>query len=291
MVFDKVKIWLKAIRPFSLTGSLIPILSGGIVASKEGLINGGYLVLSLIAMVFLQIGANLISDRDDFINKVDTKDSLGSSGMIIQGFLKPKQVLNTGISILLLGCVIGLFLAYERGYIVLVLGLIGALGSYFYTSKPFSLKYRGLGMPLVFLLFGPLPVLGAYYVQTQTFSLAALIISIPIGLLTTAILHANDIRDIVNDSKAGIKTFSIVIGQYNAKMIYLGLYVISYVSILMMIAFGTLSLWSIIIMITLPIAIKNLNKIFCSDNIDTIDKDTAMLQMLFGVLLIITMLI
>ena len=291
MVKEKLKIWCRAVRPFSLTGSLIPVILGGVVAIKEGSFYIGYLALSLFAMIFLQIATNLISDCDDFVNKVDTKDSLGSSGVIIQGLLKPKKVLLAGFGFLLLGCLVGIFLAFERGFTVLVLGLMGALSSYFYTRKPFAFKYRGLGTPLIFIMFGPLPVIGSYYVQTQTFGIKALLISIPTGLLTTAILHANDIRDIVHDSKANIKTFAMIIGSVNAKMFYIGLILFAYISVLVMIVFHLLNLWSLIVLITIPIAFKNIRKLYCLDQIGTIDKETALLQMLFGCLLIFSMLL
>jgi 1,4-dihydroxy-2-naphthoate octaprenyltransferase len=291
MVKEKLKIWSRAIRLFSLTGSLIPVVLGGVMAMREGSFYIGYLALSLFAMAFLQIGANLISDCDDFVNKVDTKDSLGSSGVIIQGLLKPKQVLLAGIGFLLLGCLVGVFLTFERGFFVLILGLMGALCSYFYSRKPIAFKYRGFGTPLIFIMFGPLPVIGSYYVQTQTFGIEALLISIPTGLLTTAILHANDIRDIVNDCKANIKTFAMIIGSANAKKFYVGLILFAYISVLIMIVFHLLNLWSLIVLITIPIAFKNIRKLYSSGNIGTIDKETALLQMLFGGLLIFSMLL
>ena len=286
----KLGIWFMAVRPFSLTGSLIPVALGGVLAIKEGKFSIGYLALSLFAMIFLQIGANLISDRDDFENKVDTKNSLGSSGAIIKGLLKPKQVLRAGIGFLLLGGLVGVFLTFERGYFVLLLGLMGALSSYFYTRKPFAFKYRGVGIPIIFIMFGPLPVIGSYYVQTETVGIGALLISIPIGLLTTAILHANDIRDIVHDKKANIKTFAMNIGHINAKKFYVGLIIFAYMSVLVMIFFHLLNLWSVIVLMTIPIACKNIRKLFNSDHIETIDKETALLQILFGTLLIISML-
>ncbi len=287
----RIGIWFTAIRAFSLTGSIIPVLLGGLLAIKDGRINPGLLIISILAMTFLQISVNLISDSDDFTNKVDTKDSFGSSGMITGGFLSPKQVLRAGIGFLILGCALGVYLTIQSGYIILVIGLLGALSSYFYSRKPFELKYNALGIPLVFLMFGPLPVIGSYYVQMQKFSLESLLISIPIGLLTTAILHANEIRDILHDGKSGIKTLSIKIGRKNAEVLYIVLIILSYIVIFVMIALQLLSLWSLVVLLSLPIAIKNIHKIINIENINTLDKETAMLQMLFGILMIVAILI
>src|SRR5471030_744040 len=185
MFKEKINVWLRAVRPFSLTGSIIPVILGAILSIKQNRFQFGYFILSVVAIVFLQAAVNLLSDHDDYENKVDTKDSYGSSGVIFDNLLSSKEVYNGGIFCLILGCLIGLFLSYERGLFILLLGLIGALGGYFYTGKSLMLKYKGLGAPLVFLLFGPLMVIGSYYVQAQHISIESFYISIPVGLLTT----------------------------------------------------------------------------------------------------------
>ena len=195
---------------------------------------------------------------------------------------------------LILGCLIGLFLSYERGLFILLLGLVGALGGYFYTGKPLMLKYRGLGAPLVFLLFGPLMVIGSYYVQTQHISIEAFYISIPVGLLTTAILHANDIRDIPHDKKAGIKTLSTLVGMNNSKKLYYGMLLLSYVSIIVMSFYRVIPYWSLLCLITLPAAYTNIKTLYSSNYSDpglvVLDKSTGKLQGQFGIILIFSIL-
>jgi len=235
---------------------------------------------------------NLLNDHDDFINHVDTKDSYGSSGVIIEGLLTLKEVYASGILLLILGCLIGLFLSYKRGVVILILGIIGAVFGYFYTGKPLTLKYRGLGAPLVFIIFGPLMTLGGYYLQMQEFTIQALLISIPTALLTTAILHANDIRDINHDKKAGIKTLSIFIGYKKAQLVYSSLIILSYVSLIMMIIYKYVPYLSLICLLTVPAAIKNINKLRTAENssynIAELDKESGKLQGKFGFLLILS---
>jgi len=295
MIKYKIKIWLRAIRPFSFTGSVIPVTLGAILTIKQNDFQFGYFILSVIAILLLHTAVNLLSDYDDYENKVDTKDSYGSSGVILENLLSSKQVLRTGILCLILGSLIGLFLSYEKGVFILILGLIGALGGYSYTGKPLMLKYKGLGAPLVFLLFGPLMVIGSYYVQMQRVSGSALLISIPVGLLTTAILHANDIRDILHDKNAGIKTLSMLVGENNAKKIYYGMLILSYVSLIIMIFFGVLPTLSLLCLITLPIAFTNAKKLYNSNvsisGLITLDKTTGKLQAQFGIILIFSILL
>lgn len=291
---SKFKIWLKATRPFSLTASIIPVTIGAIFAAKESNFQLIYYLLSLLAAVLLQASVNMINDYDDFINKVDTKHSGSTSGIIFENLLTPEEMSKGGHIFLALGCILGLFLAFKKGPFILILGIIGALGGYSYTGKPLMLKYRGLGAPLIFIIFGPLMVLGGYLVQTERIITNVLFISIPIGLLTTAILHANDIRDIYHDKKAGIKTLSIIIGRTNSCYIYYGLLSLSYISVLVTTYYKVTPTWSLLCLITLPTALKNINKLRISKDSEsklaTLDQETAKLQAQFGVILIISIL-
>ncbi|GFZ33825.1 1,4-dihydroxy-2-naphthoate octaprenyltransferase [Clostridium zeae] len=287
------KMLIRAARPFSLTGSVIPVTLGAILAINQSRFNIAYFIFSVIGIVLLQAAVNLLNDHDDFINKVDTKDSYCSSGVVVEGLITADEVRKAGIIALVLGCIVGLILAYFRGSMILIIGIIGAICGYFYTGKPLALKYRGLGAPLVFIIFGPLMTLGSYYVQVQELGLKALLVSIPVGLLTTAILHANDIRDIRNDSKAGIKTLSIVVGRKNADRIYISLIIFAYISILLISFYNYIPYLSLICLLTIPNAAKNIKKLRSSSNedkmISDLDKETAKLQSQFGILLILSM--
>jgi len=291
---EKIKIWLRAIRPFSLTGSAIPVTLGAILAIKYNEFQIGYFILSIFAIVLLQTAVNLLSDHDDFENKVDTKDSYGSSGVILENLLSSKQVRNGGIICLAFGCIIGLFLTYEKGFLILILGLIGAIGGYSYTGKPLQLKYIGLGAPLVFMLFGPLMVIGSYYVQLQNVNPEAFYVSIPVGLLTTAILHANDIRDIYHDKSAGIRTLSMIVGINNSIKIYYGMIILSYLSIVVMSIYRILPIWSLLCFVTIPVAYTNFKRLYHAKEIPSglinLDKSTGKLQAQFGLVLIISIL-
>lgn len=295
MTIEKIKLFIRASRPFSLTASAIPVVLGEILALKEPNFNLEYFILSIIAIVFLQASVNLLNDHDDFINKVDTKESHSSSGVVVEGLLTLKEVYRSGILLLILGCLIGLFLAYNVGIMILISGIVGALCGYFYTGKPLMLKYRGLGAPLVFIIFGPLMTLGGYYLQMQKFTIQSLVISIPTALLTTAILHANDIRDIKHDKKAGIKTLSISVGYKNAQIVYSSLIILSYISLIIMIIFKYIPYLSLICLLTVSAAVKNINKLRTagdsSSNIAELDKESGKLQGQFGILLILSILL
>lgn len=294
-MIKNILLWLRVSRPVTLTASIIPVTLGAVFSIRETKFLWSYYILSVAAIVLLQASANMLNDYYDFKSKVDTKESLGSSGAITKGMMAPKKVMIGGFAALGTGFLTGVLISVQRGLPVFILGLIGAISVYSYTGKPLELKYKGLGIPLVFFIFGPLMVLGSYYVQAQKFSLAPFIISIPVGLLTTAILHANDIRDIFFDGKAGIKTLSILVGKSSSHIIYYSLVIAAYLLILIMPIFRITPFWSLICLVTLPSAIKCIKKLSLSFEkeavINILDQETAMLGAQFGTVFIVSLLI
>jgi len=295
---SSAKIWFRATRPFSFTASVIPCIVGAMTAL---LVEGGnslwYLFpFILVSSVLLHAATNLVSDYYDFVKGVDTKDSFGGSGVLLEELLKPRQVFNAGILFFVLAFVIGLPIILARGEVILVLGIVGILGGFFYTGWPIGYKYVALGNFFVFLLMGPLMVVGTFYALTGTYMADVLYISLPIGFLVAGILQANNLRDIIHDQKANIKTFASVAGSGYAKAEYLFLIIGAYVIVIALVLLEVLSPWSLIVLLSLPPAIKNMNQIkgVAVDNtskIAMLDVQTAQLHMLFGLLLSVSILI
>ena len=295
---SKGKIWFRATRPFSFTASVIPCVVGAMLAL---LMTGGsslwYLFpFILVSSVLLHAATNLVSDYYDFIKGVDTKDSFGGSGVLTEGLLQPKQVFKMGILFFAFAFIIGLPIILARGELILVLGIIGILGGFFYTGWPIGYKYVALGNVFVFLLMGPLMVVGTFYALTGYYSADVLYISLPIGCLVAGILQANNLRDIIHDRKASIKTFASVAGGGFAKAEYLFLIITAYVIVIVLVALGILSPWSLLVLLSLPPAIKNMNqikglKVDNTSKIAMLDVQTAQLHMKFGLLLSASILI
>lgn len=283
--------WLRAIRLPTLTASVIPVALGGMLAFKENSFHPFSFLLAVLAMTFFQIASNLLNDVDDFRNKVDTKKSFGSSRVIVDDLLTQRQVLIAAAIIFGAGIAIGIYLTVISSVVILLLGALGAGSAYFYTRKPFCFKYRGFGVPLIFLMFGPLPVFGSYYLSTGMYSLKPLLVSIPVGLLTTAILHANDLRDIEHDERANIKSFAMALGAENARHFYLGLLATSYLTILLLVFADQLTALSLINFLTVPLAVMLIRQSKSEVECRNLDHKTAGLQLVFGVLLLISIIL
>jgi 1,4-dihydroxy-2-naphthoate octaprenyltransferase len=294
----KGKIWFRATRPFSFTASVIPCVLGAMLALlvSDGSSAWYLFPFILVSSVLLHAATNLVSDYFDFIKGVDTKDSFGGSGVLTEGLLQPKQVFNMGILFFTIAFVIGLPIIFARGELILVLGIIGILGGFFYTGWPIGYKYVALGNVFVFILMGPLMVVGTFYALTGNYSADVLYISLPIGCLVTGILQANNLRDIIHDQKANIKTLASVAGNGYAKAEYLTLIIGAYVIVIALVLMKILSPWSLLVLLSLPPAIKNMNQVkgVQVDNtskIAMLDVQTAQLHLLFGLLLSVSVLI
>jgi len=295
---SRLSLWFQAVRPFSFTASTVPILVGSFLAWRsmpEGFDWGVFLLVLLSGLIY-HAATNLISDYFDFIKGVDTRETYGSSKVLPYGLMTPGCVLVGSIVLWVIGIALGLYLVYMRGTAILILGIAGFLGGVFYTADPVGIKYRALGVPWVFTLMGPLMVLGAYLAQGLPFSWRVIWISLPIGFLVAAILHANDFRDIEDDSRAGITTASSSSGRGIAAVEYYLLLAGAYLSVIIMVAHKILSPWSLLVFLTVPIALK-LVKIIRPDTdssnpaLAMVDIQTAQFHFLFGLLLTVSLVI
>ena len=186
------------------------MLVGSVVAWQDGHVNWALLPLALLGSIAIQAGTNLANEYFDYTQGVDRSDSLGPAGVILEGKLAPSQVLWAAILAFAVGVLLGLYIVAQVGWIILVLGLASVLAAWFYTAKPLSLGYRGLGEPEVFIFMGPVMVTASYYVQARSLAWTPLLVSLPVGLLVTAILHANNLRDMVQDKERGRVTWAVL---------------------------------------------------------------------------------
>ncbi|MCL2682756.1 MAG: prenyltransferase [Bacteroidales bacterium] len=284
--------WLKATRPWSFPASTMPVVLTAaylFYAQQTGEVSitwWGWLPFVFIAVIAYHAGLNMISDLNDYKMGVDHEDSLGYKSPLVKGEVNEKEWKWRAIPILLFGTAIGFQLTAQIGYHLLWIGGIGLIAGYFYHI----FKKYTLGDLLIFVIFGVLIVLGTFYVLTSELSVTALFLSIPVGLITTAILHANYTRDIVHDLQAGIRTQASIVGLRNAQWEYVGLIFGAYLAIILLVVFNILPYLSLVVLLTFPIGLINVKRMFkvSKENLEPIlslDEATAKLQLLFTIVL------
>ncbi|MHC4563921.1 MAG: 1,4-dihydroxy-2-naphthoate octaprenyltransferase [Planctomycetota bacterium] len=285
-----VTIWIRAIRPFAFTASVMPVVVGAMLALGSPGAAWGLLPLIAIGAVLFHTGTNLVSDAADYDRGVDRPGTHGGSGVLVEGILTSRQVFLGGLLAFAVGSAIGLILVYVRGPGVLWLGLAGLIGGFFYGGKKFGYKYIALGDAMVFALMGPLIVIGTYFVLTGRFEWVSLYVSLPVGCLVTAILHANNTRDIADDRQGGARTMANVFGLTAAKVEYSLLVGGAYVIVVALVIAGIAGPWCLLALLSAPLAGRNIVRIIQakperSERIASLDVETATLHLLFCVLL------
>ncbi|MCU1672038.1 MAG: 1,4-dihydroxy-2-naphthoate octaprenyltransferase [Frankiales bacterium] len=282
--------WAEIARPFSLTASSVPVLAAAGLAAVRDVLSWPLFLAALVAGMLLQVGTNVVNEIYDVRKGIDSITSPRASHALVTGRVTERAAFLLAGTAFAAAALIGIGLVAVRGWPLVLLGLAGLLGGWGYTAPPLQYKYRALGLPLVFLLMGPLMVVGGYFTITGDWSAEAAVLSIPIGLLVTAILHGNEWRDISEDGRAGISTLSIRAGRTVAHQVYVFLLVGAYVALAASVALTVLPPLSLLAVLSLPLFVRALraSELGAAGQqraIAMIDLQTAQLHAAFGLLL------
>ena len=215
------KIWIQAARPKTLLASLAPIQLGLAIASSEVPIQWPLAGLTLLSALALQVGTNFVNDLVDHLNGFDTKARVGPLRAMQSGLISVRQM-QLGIILVYGICVAaGLFLTLQSGNLILIIGVLGIAMGVVYTLGTSVLSLYGLSDFMVVIFFGSLAVAGTVYIQTGDVQPSTLVAGIAPGLLSTAILTVNNVRDIVQDARAGRRTWVVRFGLRFGRWEYL----------------------------------------------------------------------
>ncbi len=225
-----------AIRPFSFTTSTVPVIAASFLALYEDRMSVLALVLMLIASAATHAGCNLANDYYDDESGVDRKQVIGQAGVLQSGLLERRDL---GIGIIVsfaVAFVAALPIMIDIGRPIILLAIASAAAAYLYTGGPFPLAYWALGEVTVFLAMGVGMVIGTFYVHTGEVSLTAVLLSLAIGCVVTAILHANNIRDREVDRAHNKRTLANLLPRTFADREYQALMLLPWLFIALMIA-------------------------------------------------------
>jgi 1,4-dihydroxy-2-naphthoate polyprenyltransferase len=248
-----LRLWIIAARPRTLPAAIAPVLVGTALAGTEGVFRPLAFVCALIGSVFIQIGTNLSNDYSDARRGADTEDRLGPVRVTAGGLMPPKQVLVGTYVAFGIAVAAGAYLIAIAGWQLLVVGAASILAGVLYTGGPRPYGYEGLGELFVFLFFGVVAVVGSYYVQTENLHWTAFALSVPVGLLVSAILVVNNVRDIDTDRRAGKRTLAVRIGRDRARSLFTSMIVLAYVVPVAVWLAGGLSAWLLLVFASLPL--------------------------------------
>jgi 1,4-dihydroxy-2-naphthoate polyprenyltransferase len=223
-----LKAWLLAARPKTLTAAAIPVAVGSAAAAHAGHFVPLTAATAFFGALFIQIGTNLTNDYFDFKKGADNEERIGPKRVTQQGLLKPGTVLGMALGFFAASALCGVHLIMVGGWPILAVGIASIASGYLYTGGPYPLAYHGLGDVFVFVFFGPVAVAGTYWVQVHALDMLPLLASVPVGLLSTALLVVNNLRDIPTDTRAGKRTLAVKLGERFTRVQYAALLVVAF---------------------------------------------------------------
>jgi 1,4-dihydroxy-2-naphthoate octaprenyltransferase len=248
--------WMLAIRPRTLPAAAAGVVMGAALSWHDGYFQLDAVLVCLFTALLLQIGSNLANDVFDFQRGTDTAERLGPTRVTQAGMLTPRQVKVGMALVFAVAGLSGLYLAWLGGWVIIILGIAAIISAIAYTGGPFPIGYHGLGDIFVFIFFGLASVAGTYYIQAGSISPAVWWMTIPPGLIITAILVVNNLRDLENDRKAGKHTMAVRLGEKGTKLQYVICMVIAYL-VLFPVAYTGLIPWAALTAwLSLPLAIQ-----------------------------------
>jgi 1,4-dihydroxy-2-naphthoate octaprenyltransferase len=216
-------LWLMAARVRTLPAAVAPVLVGTALAVTQGVFRPGAFVAALLGAVLIQVGTNLSNDYSDARRGADTEDRLGPVRVTAGGLVPPRTVLLAAGLTFGAAVLCGLYLVAVAGWELLVLGVLSILAGVLYTGGPRPYGYEGLGEVFVFLFFGLVAVAGSTFAQLEAWPWEAFAFAVPVGLLATAILVVNNVRDLETDRRAGKRTLAVRLGRDGARALFAAL--------------------------------------------------------------------
>lgn len=289
----KLSSYFLALRPWSLSASLMPTLLGTALAYRSTEIESFSFItfiLTLLTIISVHGAGNVVNTYFDYKKGVDI---FGRSDdrILVDKLLSKDELVSLGTLLYAAGFLGFVLLAAispaKMEHLALV--FFGGLSSSFLYTGGIGLKYIALGDVLILVIFGPISVLFAFMAQTGYIKWGTIYYAVPLALNTEAILHSNNTRDLDNDKRAGIVTLAILIGHTASHLLYAFLLFTPYVTLVVLAL--RYSLWFLLPLITLKKAFKIEKQFRNPSEIQSVPKQTARLNMFLGILYVISCLL
>ncbi|MFS0644318.1 1,4-dihydroxy-2-naphthoate polyprenyltransferase [Siminovitchia sp. 179-K 8D1 HS] len=250
------RIWWRLTRPHTLTAAFVPVLLGTALSANEQPIHGLLFVSMLVASLLIQAATNMFNEYYDFARGLDNQHSVGIGGAIVRHGVKPSTVLGLGFAFLGAAMLLGVYISASSSWWIALVGLVSMAAGYFYTGGPYPIAYTPFGEITSGFFMGFVITQIAYFIQTGNINIISMFVSVPISILIGAIMLANNIRDLDGDKKSGRRTVAILLGREKAIKLLAGMFIVSYVFILVLIIIFSLSPWLLTTFVSIPKAVS-----------------------------------
>lgn len=251
---SQINLWWLAIRPRTLPAAAAPVAVGTAVAIQDGLFALAPALAAFVGALLLQIAVNLANDYFDAQNSIDSEERLGPVRVTQSGLISPGRVKAAMVSCLVLASMVFFYLTAVGGPGIFLVGCASVLAALMYSGGPYPLASHGLGEVFVFIFFGLVAVGGTYWVQAASLSQFVVVASIAPGLLISAIMVVNNLRDRDTDVKAGKNTLAVRLGRNKTILCYRSMLAFSYTIPLLLLTDAETGVFVLLPFLTVPIA-------------------------------------
>lgn len=233
------KFYWKLTRPHTLPASIIPPLVGICYALyADRVFHPMLATIMILCAVFIQIATNLFNEYYDFKNGLDTEETVGIGGAIVREGISPQAVLAAAFGLYAVSGLLGIVLAMNTSWMLLVVGAICLLIGYCYTGGPYPISRSPFGEAFAGTLMGTGYCMIAYYTQTGSITWGAFAVSVPINILVGLLLTANSLRDRVPDKANGRRTLAILLGHERTLLFMISGFTLAYFWLFVLLAYG-----------------------------------------------------
>ena len=224
--------WFAGVRPRTLPAAVVPVLVGTAAAANGELGTGRGIVgwrfcLALVVSLALQIGVNFANDYSDGVRGTDDS-RVGPLRLVGSGLVSPGRVRAAAFASFGVAACAGLALAVATSWWLIAVGAASILAGWFYTGGPRPYGYVGLGEVFVFVFFGLVATVGSTFVQTEELDIWPVVVATPVGLLATALLVTNNLRDIPTDAVAEKLTLAVRLGDAKTRLVYIAMLTVAF---------------------------------------------------------------
>jgi 1,4-dihydroxy-2-naphthoate octaprenyltransferase len=277
--------WILGARIRTLPAAIAPVIVGTSLADQINFINA---LLALIVSLSLQIAVNYANDFSDGVRGADT-NRVGPTRLVASKLATASSVKNASFISFFVAIIAGTILAFNTSVWLIAVGLISILAAWGYTGGKKPYGYLGFGELAVFIFFGVVATVGSYYVQVEQISSSALLLSIPMGSLSCAILVINNLRDLNQDKLVSKRTMAVKLGDANTRIFYLVLLVLAQVSAA---AVASINNYALLTLLWLPLTYSAANQVLrgaSGNKLIIILGKTSRLQLLLAVTLAVSL--
>jgi 1,4-dihydroxy-2-naphthoate octaprenyltransferase len=283
----RISSWILAARPATLWAAVAPVLVGTALAQRAGAFRWDAFVVTMVAALLIQIGVNFANDVADGTRGTDTV-RIGPTRAVAAGLISPRQMWRGIVVAFGLAAIAGLYLIKLGGPWILVIGVLSILAALGYTNGPIPYGYYGMGELFVFVFFGLVATVGTRFVFDRSAEVGAWVGGAAMGLLASAILLANNVRDIDTDRGAGKRTLAVIAGRTWGVALFAFCLLGGLLLPAAAVVFDWLPAGALLTLLAIPIAlplVRRLQQERSGPPLIKVLKGTARLQLLAGLLL------